>query len=78
MAVCSVCHETFLTSLTPRESQILALLAEAMSTAEIAESLHLSDKTIHTYYMRMRKKLALPSRDHLMRYAIIKRCAEQY
>ena len=70
MAVCSICSETFLTSLTPRECQILALLAEALSARLIGEKLYISDKTVYTYYTRMCKKLHLSNRDQLMCYAV--------
>ena len=70
MAVCSVCRETFLTKLTPRECQILALLAEALPARLIAEQLHISDKTVYTHYTRMCQKLQLPGRDQLMCYAV--------
>ncbi len=70
MAVCEICKETFLTSLTPRECQILALLAEALPARLIAERLHISDKTVYTYYTRMCQKLQLPGRNHLMCYAV--------
>ena len=70
MAVCSICHETFFTSLTPRELQVLALLSQAMSARLIAQELCISDKTVETYYRSMRRKLKLPDRNHLMCYAV--------
>jgi len=77
MPVCEICHTTFTVTLTPRECQILDMMADALSTRAIGQKLHISEKTVHSYFMLLRHKLDLPDRNHLMRYAIMKRCAQQ-
>lgn len=56
-------------SLSPREKQILRLLAEGYSNKEIAENLVLSPSTIHTHRNNLMKKLGLTSRRELIQYA---------
>jgi two-component system response regulator NreC len=56
-------------SLTPREREILRLLAEGYSNNEIAERLVVSPSTIHSHQSNLMKKLNLNSRHELIRYA---------
>jgi len=56
--------------LTPRESEVLQLLAEGKSTKEIAGSLQLSVKTIETHRLNMMDKLGVRSVAELTKYAI--------
>ena len=58
------------TSLTHREREVLQLLAEGGSTANIAAELHLSVKTIETHRKRIMDKLGLRSIAELTKYAI--------
>jgi DNA-binding NarL/FixJ family response regulator len=51
-----------LSTLTPREVEVLALLARGLSNAELAESLHLSDATVKTHVARILSKLQLRDR----------------
>ncbi|MFG2040361.1 response regulator [Dactylosporangium sp. NPDC048998] len=51
-----------LSTLTPREVEVLALLARGLSNAELAESLHLSDATVKTHVARILSKLRLRDR----------------
>jgi DNA-binding CsgD family transcriptional regulator len=51
-----------LTSLTAREKDVLALVATGMGNAAIAESLHLSPKTVRNYLTRILDKLEVASR----------------
>jgi len=54
---------------TPRESQILALVAEGQSNAEIAERLSLRIKTIESQLRRMFDRYDVTSRTSLVRVA---------
>ncbi|WP_367130106.1 response regulator [Saccharothrix sp. HUAS TT1] len=51
-----------LAALTPRESDIVALLAEGLSNAEIGRRVHLSEATIKTYVSRALAKLGCRNR----------------
>lgn len=57
-------------TLTPREREVLQLLAEGGTTANIAADLHLSVKTIETHRKRIMDKLSLRSIAELTKYAI--------
>jgi DNA-binding NarL/FixJ family response regulator len=59
-----------LPALTPREREVLQLLAEGKSTKQIALGLHLSAKTIETHRGRMMKKLGMNSLAQLTKYAV--------
>jgi DNA-binding NarL/FixJ family response regulator len=56
--------------LTPRESEILKLVAEGHSTREIAETLVLSEKTVEKHRANLLEKLQMRDRVDLTRYAI--------
>jgi len=56
-------------ALTPREKEILRLLAEGHSNKEIAEKLVVSPSTIHSHRTNLMKKLNLSSRYELIQYA---------
>ncbi|MBM4289723.1 MAG: response regulator transcription factor [Deltaproteobacteria bacterium] len=57
-------------ALTPREREVLQLLAEGQSTRQIADSLHVSIKTIEVHRKQMMDKLGLQSLAELVKYAI--------
>jgi DNA-binding NarL/FixJ family response regulator len=59
-------------SLSEREREILRLLAEGHTNAEIAQKLNLSVKTVETYRTRIMEKLYLRTRAELVRYALRK------
>ena len=56
--------------LTPRELEIVKLIAEAYSTKAIAEKLVLSPKTVERHRSNILEKLGLRDRVELTRYAI--------
>ena len=59
-----------LAALSTRERQVLQLLAESRSVAEIARSLSLSPKTVETYRTTLFDKLGIPALPALVRFAI--------
>lgn len=65
-----------LVSLTPRERQIVQLLAEGKSNKEVAVVLKISVKTAETHRSRIMAKLSLHSISELVRYAIRNRIVE--
>ncbi len=56
--------------LTPREREVLALVAEGLGNREIAERLVLSLSTVQTHYSHLLEKLGLQNRAGLIKYAI--------
>jgi DNA-binding NarL/FixJ family response regulator len=56
--------------LTPREEQVVALVAEGMSNRDIARELNLSEHTIKKYLFRIFDKLGISSRVELVLYAV--------
>jgi len=59
-----------LESLSGRERQILQLVAEGKSSAEVAALLFLSPKTVDTYRSRMMHKLCIADLPSLVKFAI--------
>lgn len=57
-------------ALSPREREVLQLVAEGKSTVQIAKTLHLSDRTIETHRKRIMDKLGMRSIAELTKYAI--------
>jgi DNA-binding NarL/FixJ family response regulator len=56
--------------LTPRELDVLRLVVEGNSSAEVAALLSLSQKTVDTYRSRMMRKLSMRNVQELVRFAI--------
>jgi two-component system response regulator NreC len=65
-------EEASLESLTPREAEVLELLAEGLSNDEIAERLVISRHTVARHRENLMGKLNLHSRSELVKYAIRK------
>jgi len=61
-----------LDGLTPREFEVLTLLADGASNLEIAEQLNISPKTVARHRENIMGKLNLHSRAELVKYAIRK------
>jgi two-component system, NarL family, response regulator NreC len=56
--------------LSPREIEVLRLIALGHTSAEIASKLHLSRRTVETHRARIHRKLGLGTRAELVRYAL--------
>jgi len=56
--------------LTPREEEVVKLIAEAHTNSQIAAILHLSEKTIESHRANVLRKLGMRDRVELVRYAI--------
>jgi len=56
--------------LTPREAQVVALVAEGLSNRDTALELNLSEHTIKKYLFRIFDKLGISSRVELVLYAV--------
>jgi len=59
-----------LESLSPREREVLQLVVEGKSSAEIASILYLSPKTVETYRSRLMQKLGINDVPGLVKFAI--------
>ena len=56
--------------LSPREQEVLKLIAEAHTNRSIGEILHLSEKTVESHRANILRKLGMRDRVELVRYAI--------
>jgi len=56
--------------LTAREQEVVKLVAEAHTNAQIAATLHLSEKTVESHRANVLRKLGMRDRVELVRYAI--------
>lgn len=56
--------------LTPRETEVLILVAEGFTNAEIARKLYISEKTVQTHRSNILDKLNIHDRTEVVRYAI--------
>jgi DNA-binding NarL/FixJ family response regulator len=56
--------------LTPREEQVVALVADGLSNREVAHELRLSEHTIKKYLFRIFDKVGISSRVELVLYAL--------
>ncbi len=57
-------------ALTPREVEVLRLIALGHTSVEIARKLHLSPRTVETHRAHIHKKLGLTTRSQLVGYAL--------
>jgi two-component system nitrate/nitrite response regulator NarL len=58
-------------ALTPREREVLALIAEGLSSRDIGVRLDMSARTVETHRTHLRRKLNLSSPAALVRYALL-------
>ena len=58
-----------LNTLTPREWEVLLLIAVDIPTDDIADRLHITTASLKTYRARIAEKLIISGRDGLGRYA---------
>jgi len=56
--------------LTPREEQVVALVADGLSNRQVAHELRLSEHTVKKYLFRIFDKLGVSSRVELVLYAV--------
>jgi DNA-binding NarL/FixJ family response regulator len=56
--------------LTPRELEVVKLIAEAFTNRQIAETLKVSEKTVESHRANVLSKLGMRDRVELVRYAI--------
>ncbi len=68
--------EGFDGALTPRERQVLQLIADGRSSKEVAHRLQISVATVDTHRSNLKRKLNLHSVSQLVRYAIRHRLIE--
>ena len=61
---------TSIDSLSDRELETFRLIGRGFKPSKIAQSMHLSVKTVETYRARIKEKLNLANADELLRYAI--------
>lgn len=71
IAVCALCREvpSSLADLSEREMECMQLLAQGMTTKEIAEQLDVSTSTLHTHLTRARAKLGVDNLESLISFA---------
>jgi DNA-binding NarL/FixJ family response regulator len=63
-------EETLLERLTPRQREILQLIAEGATTKAIAKTLHVSSKTVETHRAQLMERLGIHDVAGLVRYAV--------
>jgi DNA-binding NarL/FixJ family response regulator len=56
--------------LSPREQEVLKLIAEAYTNKQIATTLHVAEKTVESHRANLLRKLGMRDRVELVRYAI--------
>jgi two-component system response regulator NreC len=56
--------------LSPREQEVLVLLARGATYKQAAERLHVGERTVETHRRRISEKLGLKTRADLLRYAL--------
>lgn len=64
------------TLLSPREAEVIQMMAKGMSVPDIAASLHLAPTTIRTHVQRLYEKLGVSDRGAAVAEAMRRRLVE--
>ncbi|HOJ78440.1 MAG TPA: response regulator transcription factor [Bacillota bacterium] len=64
------CQPELMERLSPREREILPLVAQGLDNREIGKKLFISEKTAKNYITSIRKKLGLANRTQIALYAL--------
>jgi DNA-binding NarL/FixJ family response regulator len=67
---CVLGRSDVMEQLTPREREVVRLVAEGKSNAEAAATLGLSPRSVETYRLRLMQKLGLADLPSLVKFAI--------
>ena len=70
ISICKGTHKAAPDPLTPRERQVLQMIAEGNTDLEISDQLCISVRTVHRHHANIRSKLNLKRTADLVRYAI--------
>lgn len=65
---CIICKPRLQTGLTPRETEILALIGQGMQMQEVADELCISIATVNRHRENLKAKLGLKSVSQIVRY----------
>jgi len=66
----SVSRRSIIDELTDRELEVFRLIGQGHGTRQIAEELHLSVKTVESYYAHIKEKLFLKNARELVQHAV--------
>jgi DNA-binding NarL/FixJ family response regulator len=70
ISICKGAHKAEPDALTPRERQVLQMIAEGNTDRQISDRLCISVRTVHRHHANIRSKLNLKGTAALVRYAI--------
>ena len=70
LSICQGAHKAVPDPLTPRERQVLQMIAEGNTDLQISDQLCISVRTVHRHHANIRSKLNLKRTADLVRYAI--------
>ena len=70
ISICKGTHKAVPGPLTPRERQVLQMIAEGKTDRQIGDQLCISVRTVHRHHANIRSKLNLKRTADLVRYAI--------
>jgi DNA-binding NarL/FixJ family response regulator len=63
-------HQPVITRLTPREREVLQLIADGLGNRQVASALHVSQDTVKTHVSNVLNKLGASSRANAVAIAI--------